>query len=174
MTGVFLMATRFNEITRLENSRYRANKFHTGCIYGVPRKISDSIPHQSPLLVVEMDISIDSKKIIGIGFITNKMDPRVHCKIYSTPKFNRYVYFSDYRVDFHDMNDDEKFLMGQLSLVLFKTKNNIQRSIGITKIPHKNLSFLSNSIQKRKTIADDTSVRILNIFKRKYNDGFKI
>ena len=90
-----------------------------------------------------MDISPNVKDIIGIGCITNKLDRKIKCSIYNIPKFNRYIYYSNYRIDLNDFTDDEIDFINKIKYALFKTKSHVQRSIGITQIPIKNLNNVS-------------------------------
>lgn len=138
-----LTCTRFNATTRIENSSYRREKDYDGCIYGTPVQISSKIPHNHNLFVFEMDVSPHVKKIIGIGFIKNVLDRKTKCSIYNIPKFNRYIYFSNYRIDVKDMTTNELEFIEKIQYSLFKTKSHVQRSIGITQIPIKNLNNVS-------------------------------
>jgi len=138
-----LTCTRFNTTTRNENYLYRRKKQYNGCIYGTPVKISSKINENQNLFVFEMDISNGVKDIIGIGFIKNILDRRIKCSIYNIPKFNKYIYFSKYRIDITDMTDCELDFITKIKYALFKTKAHVQRSIGITQIPIKNLNNVS-------------------------------
>ena len=90
-----------------------------------------------------MDISPDVKDIIGIGLIQNILDRKVKCAIYNIPKYNKYIYHSNYRIDVKDMTTCELEFIKKMQYALFKTKSHVQRSIGITQIPVKNLMNVS-------------------------------
>lgn len=139
----FLTCTRFNQVTRIENHEYRRKKNYDGCIYGTPTKISSKIPLNSNLFVFEMDISPGVKDIIGIGFIKNILDRKINCSIYNIPKFNKYIYFSNCRIDVKDFTTFELEFIKNIQFALFKTKSHVQRSVGITQIPIKNLNNVS-------------------------------
>ena len=85
-------------------------------------------------------------------------------------KFNKYIYYSKYRIDISELNNDELFLIHQLELLLYKTRQHIQRSIGITKVPVKLLSNLTNIYQEKRLIYKNTINKLLNIFYKKYNN----
>ena len=141
--SIVLASTRFNNITRDENTNYRRKKEYNGCIYGSPVKISSKIPENNNMIVFEMDISSDVKDVIGIGLIKNVLDRKVKCAIYKTPKYNKYIYYSKYRIDIKDMTTFELEFIKKMQYALFKTKSHVQRSVGITQIPLKNLLNVS-------------------------------
>ena len=147
-----LASTRFNSTTRDENIAYRREKQYDGCIYGSPVKISSKVPENHKMFVFEMDISPDVKDIIGIGFINNVLDRKVKCAIYDSPKYNKYIYYSKYRIDVKDMTVCEMEFIKKMQYALFKTKSHVQRSIGITQIPVKNIlnvSFTNEYVVQR-------------------------
>ena len=141
--SIILATTRFNSTTRDENIDYRRKKQYNGCIYGSPVKISSKVPENNNMVVFEMDISPDVKDVIGIGLIKNVLDRKVKCAIYNTPKYNKYIYYSQYRIDAKDMTTNEHEFIKKMQYALFKTKSHVQRSIGITQIPFKNLLNVS-------------------------------
>lgn len=170
MSNVILCATRFTNKTYDENKNYKLQKNFTGCLYGTPVKLSNNILENTPIIVLEMNISKYNKNIIGLGLIKNKLDAKICCNIYESKKFNKYIYYSDYRVDISELDNKELFLIRQLELILYKTKKHIQRSIGITKVPIKSLSNLTNIKNQKKIIYKKTINNILNIFYKKYNN----
>ena len=136
-----LTVARFNDTTYMENIEYRRKKQHNGCIYGVPRKISPNIKELSTLVVIEMNLT--SKSISGIGVIANKLRRNINCHIYTNNRFNKYIYFSEFRIDANDMNADELDFLSQIGDKLFKTKSHIQRGVGITRIPLQNIHAMA-------------------------------
>ena len=168
--NIILCATRFTDETYNENINYKNNKNFCGALYGSPRKISNSILENTYIIVLEMNISKYNKKILGIGLIKNTINSKIACSIYEKKKFNKYIYYSTYRIDISELNNDELFLIHQLELLLYKTRQHIQRSIGITKVPIKLLSNLTNIYQKKKLMYKTTINKLLNIFYKKYNN----
>lgn len=162
----FLAATRFNEETKIQNIRYKHNKHFTGSLYPVPVKISPTITENAPIYVFEMDLSLNSKSITGIGFIINNLQRKISCNVYSVPKYNKYLYFSKYRIDISDLTNEQLLFIHKIQYVLFKTKRHIQRSIGITRVPIKNLQLI-DSFQNKSTefILNAIDEFIYNLFK---------
>ena len=78
---VHLLTSRFNTETRKQNEIYRNQKWPNGCLYCSPEPISQQIPIDSKIIVLEMDNDIN--KIFGIGLLTNK------------PFFNKYSIYED-------------------------------------------------------------------------------
>jgi hypothetical protein len=168
--NVILCATRFTDKTFNENINYKNYKNFTGALYGSPKKISNNILENTHIIVLEMNISKDNKKILGIGLIKNTINSKIACSIYDKKKFNKYIYYSDYRIDISELNNNELFLIHQLELILYKTKQHIQRSIGITKVPVKLLSNLTNINKIKHLMYSNTINKLLNIFYKKYNN----
>ena len=69
---VFLTCTRFNTETFQQNTRWRKNNEHLGCIYGTPVRIKDDIFVNAVVIVLEMENDIN--KIVGIGLIKNTVE----------------------------------------------------------------------------------------------------
>lgn len=161
-----LTVARFSDATYMENVEYRRKKHYDGCIYGVPRKISPNIKDLAILFVIEMNLT--TKTISGIGLITNKLQRNINCRIYTNNRFNKYIYFSEFRIDAQDMN---AFELGFLSLVgdkLFKTKSHIQRGVGITRIPLQNIQAMELSKPTHlDSNYDHIIAYIINMFKQR-------
>ena len=156
-----LTVTRFTDKTFTENLEYRRSKQHDGCIYGVPVKISPNITDNATLLVVEMNLT--AKCISGIGVIQNKLDRNITCHIYDNKRYNKYIYYSKYRIDANDMDETELSFLSLVSDKLFKTKAHVQRGNGITRIPLQNV----NAIQFQEQTAsnyDHIVTKVTNMF----------
>ena len=137
-----LAVTRFNQETFSENYEYRRKKEFSGCIYGVPVKISEKIGSDNIIIVIEMDITKGVKNICGIGLVKNNLNRKINCKIYSNNRYNKYTYYSKYRIDASEFNENELTILNKVSDILFKTKGHVQRGNGITQIPTKNIKRL--------------------------------
>ena len=120
--NVILCATRFTNETYDENKSYKQQKNFTGCLYGSPVKLSNNILEKTIIIVIEMNITKFNKNIIGLGLIKNKLDSKISCNVYENKKFNRYIYYSGYRVDISELDNEELFLIRQLELIVYKTK----------------------------------------------------
>ncbi len=128
--------TRFNDLTYKENREWcKKNIFH-GCIYGLPVKINNNIPVDTTLFIFEMNNSIN--KIVGIGMLVNKNDVNIkRYKIYSDNNYNRFTYFSNYRIDILEDYLPLVFIKNikLLEELVFFGKTHIKRGQGIQNIP---------------------------------------
>ena len=125
-----LMVTRFNNETWIENSRWRENNNHKGCIYNSPTVIKENISLQIPIYVIEMNN--DENKIMGIGKIKNNISTKRH-KIYTDNNYNRYSYLGK-RIDREDIKNLNK--LEELEKKLFKGKGHLKRGQGITSVSY--------------------------------------
>jgi len=155
----FLMTTRFNNKTANENKTYREKKKHTGCFYNTPTMISDRIPKESNIFILEMNN--DTNQIIGVGLIINKPVYN-HYKVYTNNDYNIHTYIGKYRVDRNEMTTDEEFIMKIFDELCFKGKNHMKRGQGITLFPCKILYRCRNIIDLVKSIE--------NMFKNRINE----
>ena len=168
-----IMVTRFNNLTKSENEKYCLGKNFSGCIYGSPVKISPKIEADSYLIVIEMNISRNVKGICGIGLIKNTLKRNLSCKIYENKKFNKYIYFSEYRIDELMFNCQERDFMQNLEQVLFKTKAHLQRGIGITKVPETNMKRVDMDYARLDGTCHDSKPSIITnyiieMFKKRF------
>lgn len=163
----YIVTIRFNNFTWQENCQYREKYSEPGCIYGPSRKISDQIPLNLLVYVIEMNNSMN--QIEGIGLIKNNIqfDKKYH--IYEDGNFNRYIYKSEYRLD-RSMLDPR--LIELLDTILFKGKTHLKRGCGFTRIPQK----LFNCEKYRTMgLGTDAEVReeIKHLFKRHFSKNDK-
>ena len=70
MSNKTIATTLFNDETYEQNVNYKNKIGHTGCLYGTPMKIKETIPLESNVYVIEMNNT--TNKIEGIGLIMNK------------------------------------------------------------------------------------------------------
>lgn len=135
----YISSTRFNNDTWRENARFRLNKKHTGCAYGVPRPITAKIPLDSAIFVLEMNNS--SKQIMGIGYIRNRFISDKHYKIYSNASYNRYYYEGRLRIDRAELLEDEEdsACLKLLEVIVFNGKDHIMRGDGFITVPQKKI-----------------------------------
>ena len=87
----YLLTSRFNNNTYRENEKYRERNREKkiGCIYCSPDPISQAIPLESIMYILEMNN--DLNKIIGVGMVRNKPVLNRH-RVYDNGNYNRYVY----------------------------------------------------------------------------------
>ena len=65
----FLLTSRFNNATWQENQQYRSLHGNIKCIYCSPSLISQTIPTESIMFILEMNN--DTNRIMGIGMTRN-------------------------------------------------------------------------------------------------------
>ena len=135
----YLTTTRFNEITYEQNKKYREKFKHEGPLYGSPCLITDKIPHESKCIVIEMlnhnKLHKDYPgKIVGIGMIKNTISYK-RIKMYEDQNYNRYTYFGKYHITREEIEKHNITLLHDLENAVFKGKDHLKRSQGITKVP---------------------------------------
>ena len=65
-----LLTSRFNDETWSENEAYRKKNNNRGCIYCAPDPISNEIPSETIMFILEMNN--DRNQIMGIGMVRNR------------------------------------------------------------------------------------------------------
>jgi hypothetical protein len=128
----FLMTSRFNNQTIYENERYRINHPKLGCIYSAPDPISQNIPIDSVLFVLEMNN--DTNKISGIGMVRNRPIVSKYF-VYSQSNYNRYVYVGKHRISRENMTEEEDIIMSAFDILCFKGNRHMKRGQGIKAFP---------------------------------------
>ena len=82
---IYLTSTRFNNETWQQNRVFREKNQIDGCIYGVPKRLSEEIILNSEVLVLEMNNDIN--QIMGIGVFRNYLKMNKHFRIYEKNRF---------------------------------------------------------------------------------------
>tara|TARA_A100001015_G_scaffold311782_2_gene415696 strand:- start:3159 stop:3638 length:480 start_codon:yes stop_codon:yes gene_type:complete len=157
-----LCVTRFNNQTYNEYRTWCNKHEFTGCIYGTPIKMGNLIESDSVLFVLEMNNS--TNKIVGIGMLPSKNNicQKRH-KIYSDNNYNRYTYYSKYRIDLR-YNYLPLILFKKISMLeklIFYGKRHCKRGQGIQNIPQ--------WIYSLKNINIDSIIDIIKITFKIYN-----
>ena len=129
------MCSVFSDKTWNENRSFRNKNKNINCIYGSPMNISESIPTDSLLYIVEMNNS--TNKIEGIGIIRNKPFLDKTYPIYEERNYTRYIFKGKYRMDREQIEKLSSDLILILEYILFKEKTHMKRSTGISKISQK-------------------------------------
>ena len=135
MLTTHIGTTRFNNTTWEENRLYREENKIEGCIYGLPCRMPAQVRYMEPVIVIEMNI--ETKKIVGIGKITNVLWRDKYYRIYDETGYNRYIYIGTKRVPREKINNKE--CMDILENILFKGKGHYCRGHGITRLYPKKL-----------------------------------
>ena len=130
-----LMTTRFNESTEMENHDFREKNNHTGCIYNCPTIVSEKIPKDINLFVLEMNN--DTNRIIGIGLVVHKLPINKNYKVHKNRDYNINTYIGKYRIERETMSPDEEFIMQVFDRLCFQGQNHMKRGQGITAFPSK-------------------------------------
>jgi hypothetical protein len=127
-----LLTSRFNTNTWNENQQYRRTHHNIGCIYCTPEKISQSIPLNSIIFVLEMNN--DTNKIMGIGMVRNyPICDKYH--VYTEGNYNRYVYVGKNRISRDEMNEEEEEIMTLFDILCFKGNRHMKRGQGLRAFP---------------------------------------
>lgn len=146
----FLLTSRFNNQTWRENQLYRKHHTQLGCIYCAPDPISQIIPHESILFILEMNN--DTDKIIGIGMVRN--NPKFNKDVYENGNYNRYVYTGKIRIDRSEMTEEEDLIMQVFDVLCFQGNRHMKRGQGIKSFPVDILYRCSKKIDLVKFISE--------------------
>jgi hypothetical protein len=136
----YLLTTRFNNSTWRENRQY-CEKTNKTCAYCTPCPISNNIPKESVLFILEMNNELN--KIIGIGMLRNI--PRKGNLVYGDGNYNRFSYIGKTRINRSEMDKTEEELMVLLDDKCFKGKGHLKRGQGLTLFPMSTLYRFENS-----------------------------
>ena len=129
-----IMTSRFNNITKADNQRFREKSWPNGCAYCTPEKVSEKISVHSVLLVLEMNNDVN--KIFGVGMCANK--PFINrYRVYSNDNYNRYNYVGKYRIKREDFNSEEEAVFKALDVLCFTGNEHMKRGHGIKAFPTK-------------------------------------
>ena len=158
MRHKYLLTTRFNHDTWVENELFRSRHDDIQCVYGSPQQITSKVNPRIPICVVEMNNS--NNQILGIGLIRNEPTPRYEYMPYSCGNYNRFVYIGNHRLNREDLPPE---LIDILEHILFKEKTHMKRGAGFTTVPNK---LLCHQICKEKDIIQE----IVKIFVLKYKN----
>ena len=131
---VFLMTSRFNTQTRLENQRFREKNWKQGCLYCAPTEVSQTIPFKAKLLVLEMDN--DTNQIFAIGMCANRALTQKY-NVYETCPYNRYNYVGKTRIPRSDFTPLEEAVFKALDQLCFYGNDHMKRGNGIKAFPTK-------------------------------------
>ncbi len=127
-----IMTSRFNNSTWTENANYRKRNGKNGCIYCAPIMVSQSVPYDAVMFVLEMNN--DTNKIMGIGMVRNHPTSN-KCYVYQNNNFNRYTYTGKYRIDRGSMTAEEDIVMRAFDILCFKGNKHMKRGQGLTAFP---------------------------------------
>lgn len=130
--------TRFNTETYEEFSQYHISHKVKGCVYNTPKQITESIPYDSHMFIIEMNNSIN--KIMGIGYIRNHLKFDKRYNVYSIQNYNRYTYSGKYRFTRILLMERFKETIEKMEQMLFYGSTHLKRGHGIIRISQKKLN----------------------------------
>ncbi len=130
MLRFHLGTTRFTTETYAENQRFRTENGHT-CIYGLPVPMPKQVRIGEPVFVIEMNVSKESKQIMGIGYVMNTRYRDKYYRIYSNIGYNRCVYRGNFWISRSELDKD---MVAILEKALFKGKGHMCRGQGVTRL----------------------------------------
>lgn len=130
----YIGTTRFTNATYKENKDWREKHNWKGCIYGLNKRMPQSVPKEALVYVLEMNN--DLNKIEGIGLIRNYINYKYKAYIYKgDPNYNRFIYNSNYRLDINDIkNENYLKIIEILERLIFYGAGHYKRGQGITTI----------------------------------------
>jgi hypothetical protein len=131
---ITLATTRFNNQTWNELQQWLTKNEWTGCIYGSPIQVKESITNT--MIVLEMHN--DENRIKAISLVSKHAvySDKAH-QIYKDRNYNRYIYKSPYRLvlDTITLTPFEEKIITILNQLLFKGACHLKRAQGITAMP---------------------------------------
>jgi hypothetical protein len=130
-----IVTSRFNNSTWEENCSFREKHREVACIYGSPQQMTEKIPLNSLVFVVEMNNS--TNKIEGIGLIRNLLNHEKKMRVYETGNYNRYTYQGNYRIDRSLLESSNPPILQILEQIVFTGKTHLKRGSGFTRISEK-------------------------------------
>jgi hypothetical protein len=153
----FIITSRFNNNTWYENENYRKNHPTIGCIYCSPDPISQNIPEESILFVLEMNN--DTNQIMGIGMIEKKLSRKQHY-VYNENNYNRYIHVGKHRISRDMMTEEEERIMKVFDILCFTGNRHMKRGQGLKSFPIDMLYRCSKRIDLVKFISEMFKTRL--------------
>jgi len=153
----FLLTSRFNNNTWLENEQYRKTHPKLGCIYCSPDPVCQAIPQESIMFILEMNN--DTNKIMGIGLVKNHAYINQYT-VYDEGNYNRYVYIGKTRIDREEMSEQEEQIMKVFDILCFTGNRHMKRGQGLKSFPIDMLYRCSKRIDLVKFISEMFKTRL--------------
>ena len=102
----------------------KTNNIEDKYIYNCPVKISEVIPEECGIMLLEMNNS--ANKIMGVSYVKNKIVGIRKYNIYKNKNYNRYCYETSSRIDIMDMSEDEKNIIQFFEILCFTSKKHMK------------------------------------------------
>jgi hypothetical protein len=155
----FLLTSRFTNSTWAENVEFRKQHPTFNCIYCSPDQVSQNIPIDSILFILEMNN--DTNQIMGIGMVRNH--PVVNrFYVYEEGNYNRYVYTGKHRIARDEMTLEEDQIMQVFDILCFKGNRHMKRCHGLKSFPVDMLYRCSKKVDLLKFISNMFKRRLTN------------
>lgn len=155
-----VMTSRFNNSTWSENMSFRKRNGKHGCVYCAPIIVSQQIPYDSVMFVLEMNN--DTNQIMGIGMVRNHPVQNKY-NVYQNNNFNRYVYTGKYRIDRESMTEEEEIILRAFDILCFRGNQHMKRGQGLTAFPVESLCRCAyNKMDLVEFITNMFKTRIMN------------
>jgi hypothetical protein len=161
-----IVTSRFNNSTWEENCSFREKHKEISCIYGSPQQMTEKIPLNSLVFVVEMNNS--TNKIEGIGLIRNLLNHEKKLRVYETGNYNRYTYQGKYRIDRCTIEIVCPQVLKILEQLVFTRKTHLKRGGGFTRIPEK-LYTQHKILETYNYTEQQIKEELAALFKRKFS-----
>jgi hypothetical protein len=160
-----IVTSRFNNSTWEENCSFRDKHKEVACIYGSPQQMTEKIPLNSLVFVVEMNNS--TNKIEGIGLIRNLLNHEKKIRVYQTGNYNRYTYQGNFRIDRCTIEFVCPQILQILEKLVFTGKTHLKRGAGFTRIPEK-LYKHHKILENYNYTEQQIKYEIATLFKRQF------
>ncbi len=165
----YIACTRFTSETYAENIKYR-NRHNEIVIYGSPLRIVNYVPLHAKIIVAEMNNT--TNEIEGFGIILNQQVYKLH-KIYKYTEFNRYIYRGNLWISKKQIEHYNPVLLQIFNNLLFKSKLNQKRRIGITMLSNKLFDYWKFDYEFTKASINYLLLQVQNEKQEKENKGNK-
>ena len=131
--------TRLSDTTYNENENWKDRRGLTfkKRFYNTSIKIKETIPSNSEILIVEMNIT--KNKVIAFGLIKN-ICQQWRYNIYSDDYYNRYTYITSKFMFVEEISREYILDLEELENNLFKGKGHLKRGFGIQQVPKKKIN----------------------------------
>lgn len=131
--------TRLSDTTYNENENWKDLRGLTfkKRFYNTSIKIKETIPSNSEILIVEMNIT--KNKVIAFGLIKN-ICQQWRYNIYSDDYYNRYTYITSKFMFVEEIQREYILDLEELENNLFKGKSHLKRGFGIQQVPKKKIN----------------------------------
>ena len=128
----FLLTSRFNNDTWNQNEQYRSINRQIGYVYCSPDPVTQSIPSESIMFILEMNN--ETNHIMGIGMVRNH--PIINkYRVYDNGNYNRYVFIGNMRIARKDMTENEDEIMRVFDILCFTGNRHMKRGQGLKSFP---------------------------------------